>query len=154
MTQRNAQFTSVDGTNHVISFGEFAALHLMVWSPAAWGELVPGAEVVRNGDTIRSQLRWIDTPEELGPMFFPLPDYPERIPEHLYADKATLAERGTRPKPGETDEEKAARELEEEKKAARSRGRSHRVHRVFPARVGQGATGAGQRADLHDLRRP
>ena len=136
MTQRNAQFTSVDGTNHLISFGEFAALHLMVWSPAVWGELVPGAEVVRIGDTIRSQLRWIDTPEELGPMFFPLPDYPERIPEHLYADKDTLAERNT-DKADETDEEKAARELEEEKKAARSRGRSHRVHRDFLLGLGK-----------------
>ena len=118
LTQRNAQLTSIDGSNHLISFGEFAALHLMVWSPAVWGELVPGAEVLRIGDTIRSQLRWLDAPEELGPMFWPDVDFPVRIPEHLYADKETLAKRAA----------DAAKEDEEtrEKKAARSRAHSHR----------------------------
>ncbi len=129
VTQRNAQLTSIDGANHVISFGEFAALHLMVWSPAAWGELIPGAEVVRVGDTIRSQIRWLDTPEELGPIFFPEPDFPERIPEHLYADKETLAKRAK--EAASEDEE------EREKKAARSRGRSHRVHRDFLLGLGK-----------------
>ena len=129
LTQRNAQLTSVDGSNHLISFGEFAALHLMVWSPAVWGELVPGAEVLRIGDTIRSQLRWLDAPEELGPMFWPDVDFPVRIPEHLYADKETLAKRAAA----------AAKEDEEtrEKKAARSRAHSHRVHRDFLLGLGK-----------------
>ena len=123
VTQRNAQFTSIDGANHMISFGEFAALHLMVWSPAAWGELIPDAEVVRIGDTIRSQLRWIDSPEELGPIFFPDPDFPERIPEHLYADKETIAER--------------AKDAPTAEQSARSRGHSHRVHRDFLLGLGK-----------------
>jgi hypothetical protein len=123
VTQRNAQLTSIDGSNHVISFGEFAALHLMVWSPAAWGELIPGAAVVRVGDTIRSQLRWLDAPEELGPIFFPEQDFPERIPEHLYADKETLAER--------------AKDASSDEKAARSRAHSHRVHRDFLLGLGK-----------------
>ncbi len=129
LTQRSAQLTSVDGSNHLISFGEYAALHLMAWSPAVWGELVPGAEVVRKGDTGRSQLRWLDTPAELGPIFPPEADFPTRIPEHLYADRETLAERAAT----------AAKDDEEtrEKKAARSRARSHRVHRDFLLGLGR-----------------
>ena len=129
VTQRNAQFTSVDGANHVISFGEFAALHLMVWSPAVWGELVPGAEVLRVGDTQRSQLRWLDVPDELGPISWPFADFPERIPEHLYADKDTIAERN-KGKDDLTDEERALAD-------APSRAHSHRVHRDFLLGLGK-----------------
>jgi hypothetical protein len=129
LTQRSAQLTSVDGSNHLISFGEFAALHLMVWSPAVWGELVPGAEVVRLGDTIRSQLRWIDTPAGLGPISLPVTDFPTRIPEHLFADKETLAKKAA--KDAEEGPEERA------KKAARSLARSHRVHRDFLLGLGK-----------------
>lgn len=129
VTQRNAQLTSIDGTNHVISFGEFAALHLMVWSPAVWGELIPGAEVTRIGDTIRSPLRWLDVPEELGPIVLPEADFPERIPEHLYADKETLAKRA---KDASSEDEEERR-----KKAARSLAHSHRVHRDFLLGLGK-----------------
>ena len=50
-------------TNHLISLGEFAATYLLVWSPACWGEEVPGAERpgARRGD--RPGLRWLDTAE-------------------------------------------------------------------------------------------
>jgi hypothetical protein len=123
LTQRSAQFTSIDGSNHVLSFGEFAALHLMVWSPAVWGELIPDASVLRIGDTIRSQLRWIDTPAELGPIFLPEPDFPDRIPEHLYVDKETLAAR--------------AKDAPSDADVVRSRSRSHRVHRDFLLGLGK-----------------
>ncbi|WP_116995903.1 hypothetical protein [Desertimonas flava] len=128
LTQRNAQFTSIDGANHLISFGEFAALHLMVWSPAVWGELVPGAEVLRVGDTQRSQLRWLDVPEELGPISWPFADFPDRIPEHLYADKDTLAARAK-----DAGEDAEANE----RKAEKARAHSHRVHRDFLLGLGK-----------------
>lgn len=121
--QRNAQFTSTDGANHLVSFGEFAALHLMVWSPAAWGELIPNASVHRIGDSGPSQLRWLDEPAELGPISLPEPEYPERIPEHLYADQDTLATRGQ----GASTAEEASRSL----------GHSHRVHRDFLLGLGK-----------------
>jgi hypothetical protein len=129
VTQRNAQFTSIDGANHVISFGEFAALHLMVWSPAVWGELVPGAEVLRVGDTQRSQLRWLDDPAELGQISWPFADFPERIPEHLYADKKTIAERNK--------DDKDLTGQQRELKAAPGRAHSHRVHRDFLLGLGK-----------------
>ncbi|HEX6886544.1 MAG TPA: hypothetical protein VF143_00445 [Candidatus Nanopelagicales bacterium] len=129
LTQRSAQLTSTDGSNHLISFGEFAALHLMVWSPAAWGALIPGAEVLRLGDTTRSQLRWTDAPAELGPISLPVADFPTRIPEHLYADKEALAKKAA--KEAEEDPEERA------KKAARALARSHRVHRDFLLGLGK-----------------
>ena len=33
---RQAQMTTVDGESHLLSFGEFAALYVMVWSNACW----------------------------------------------------------------------------------------------------------------------
>ena len=33
---RVAQMTTTDGESHLYSFGEFAALYLMVWSNACW----------------------------------------------------------------------------------------------------------------------
>jgi hypothetical protein len=36
LTQFDAQMTSSDGESHLLSFGEFAAMHLMVWSNTCW----------------------------------------------------------------------------------------------------------------------
>ena len=41
VTKRAGQLTSQDGANHVISFGEFAALYLLVWSNACWTQRDP-----------------------------------------------------------------------------------------------------------------
>ncbi len=86
LTQRSAQFTSEDGDNHLISFGEFAALYLMAWCPACWGEVVPNAHVATENDdpTARPQLRWLDTLTEAQRIIYDLEfAYPDRIPEHL-----------------------------------------------------------------------
>ena len=36
LTLYDAQFTSSDGDSHLLSFGEFAAMYLSVWSPVCW----------------------------------------------------------------------------------------------------------------------
>ena len=59
LIQRSAQFTSGDGDNHLISFGEFAALYLMVWSPACWGETMTGVEVQTDPPTSSEPLKWL-----------------------------------------------------------------------------------------------
>ena len=46
-TKRAAQFTSTDGSSHLISLGEFAALYLLVWSNACWTRRDPGRHVRR-----------------------------------------------------------------------------------------------------------
>ncbi|UVO50214.1 hypothetical protein M0208_06640 [Sphingomonas sp. SUN019] len=66
LTQHSAQFTSGDGDNHLISFGEFAALYLMVWSPACWGETVTGAEVQTFDPASSTSLTWLKKDEEFG----------------------------------------------------------------------------------------
>lgn len=152
LTQRSAQFTSSDGDNHLISFGEFAALYLMVWSPACWGENVIGANVrTTSGTESARALRWLD---ELGdddrivytiPGFpdpppkptdpepdFPAPDYPLRIPQHLFVP----------PDPEEDPEELTPAEIAKKKKDAqarqdRARRDSHRVHRDFLLGLGR-----------------
>ena len=43
LTKRSAQFTSSDGSSHLISVGEFAAMYLLVWSNACWTDAIPGA---------------------------------------------------------------------------------------------------------------
>jgi hypothetical protein len=129
LTQRSAQFTSSDGDNHLISFGEFAALYLMAWSPACWGEVVPNAHVATENDdpTTRPQLRWLDTLSEAQRIIYDLEfAYPDRIPEHLSLPPLPK-------KPEEmTDEEKKA-----EAKKHRGRRHSHRVHRDFLLGLGR-----------------
>jgi hypothetical protein len=119
LTQRSAQFTSSDGSNHLISFGEFAALHLMVWSPACWGEEVPGAQLLAGSAEAGPPLHWLDTPTAGQRISFPTPDFPKRIPEHLVLSKRVE----------ETPEEKARKD--------RSRLNSHRVHREFLLGLGK-----------------
>ena len=46
LTKRAAQFTSSDGSSHLISLGEFAAMYLLVWSNACWTDAIPGATFV------------------------------------------------------------------------------------------------------------
>lgn len=124
LTQVSAQLTSIDGANHLISLGEFAAAYVMAWSPASWGEQVPGARLVTPADPIGSALRWLDTPTGDQDIELPLEVFPERVPQHLYSDAETIA----------------AREKEKVEKAAekfRARRRSHRVHRDFLLGLGR-----------------
>lgn len=124
LTQVSAQLTSIDGANHLISLGEFAAAYVLVWSPAAWGVEVPGARLVTPADPTGSALRWLDTPTGDQDVELPPEVFPERVPQHLYSDAATIAQR-------EKDKvEKAAQKF-------RARRRSHRVHRDFLLGLGR-----------------
>ncbi|WP_380876360.1 hypothetical protein ACFB49_08330 [Sphingomonas sp. DBB INV C78] len=127
LTQRSAQFTSIDGDNHLISFGEFAALYLMVWSPACWGEEVAGATVQMGDDkTTAKPLRWLDELTDAQRIIYTDFTYPTRIPEHLSLPPVPK-------KPEEmTEEEKKA-----DAKQHRSRRRSHQVHRDFLLGLGR-----------------
>lgn len=128
LTKRSAQFTSNDGTSHVISFGEFAALYLMVWSNACWSDEIAGATIgpPAKQDEVprpdREQLKWSSaaTKEltiELPPLIFP-----ERVPEHLYFAPARP------PKVKSVDEKD-----EDERKRQRGLRRSLRQHAAFIA---------------------
>ncbi len=126
LTTRSAQFTSVDGNNHLISFGEFAATYLLVWSPACWGVEVPGARLLPDvGAATGPRLAWLDTLADGQDVALPEGAFPERIPEHLYAEKAVIAARIKK------DAEKTPAEH------AAGRRRSHRVHREFLLGLGK-----------------
>jgi hypothetical protein len=119
LTTVSGQLTSSDGANHLISLGEFAAAYLMAWSPATWGEKVPKAQLVAIGATTGAPLRWLDTPDAGQDILFTAPDFPERVPQHLYGSAAELAERA----------KEAAEKTPAEQ--ARARRASHRVHGDF-----------------------
>ncbi|NUU16755.1 hypothetical protein HP550_05770 [Cellulomonas humilata] len=112
LTTVSGQLTSVDGANHLISLGEFAAAYVLAWSPACWGVEVPGATAVGGG-----VVRWLDTLGDDQDVVLPPTVYPERIPQHLFAGAAAIAA-------------KAAEDAKTPPaERARSRRRSHRVHR-------------------------
>ncbi|WP_199424369.1 hypothetical protein [Actinotalea solisilvae] len=119
LTNLAAQLTSTDGVNHLVSLGEFAAAYVLAWSPACWGDVVPGASRVPVGGTIGPPLRWLDVLGEDDDVAMPRPVHPERVPEHLFASAAAIAARAA----------EAATVSDAER--ARSRRRSHRVHREF-----------------------
>ncbi len=127
LTTRSAQFTSVDGTNHLISFGEFAAAYLMAWSPACWDETVPGVHVKTGPDgTPGPFLGWLDTLTDTQDVGYEDPVYPDRIPKYLFEDADQLAKR-LKERTKETAAEKKDRLADE----AKGRRHSHRVHGDF-----------------------
>jgi hypothetical protein len=90
LTRRAAQMTSHDGDSHLISFGEFAAMYLSVWSAATWDTLVPLTSVVINpaqSNTSRA-LAWEDNLPPTSRIDTPAIEFPDRIPKHLYPDPA------------------------------------------------------------------
>jgi hypothetical protein len=127
LTKRSAQFTSQDGTNHVISLGEFAALYLMVWSNACWRDEIPGAtlgppptESFPQPD--REQLKWSSQPNKELTIALPSPIFPARVPQHLY------------PAPRQPQKPRSVEQQEEdERKRQRGLRRSHRHHAAFLA---------------------
>jgi hypothetical protein len=44
LVQKNANFTSTEAINHLLSFGEFAATYIMYWSNSAWPKELFGEE--------------------------------------------------------------------------------------------------------------
>lgn len=125
LTTHAGQLTSIDGVNHLVSFGEFAAAYLLAWSPACWGDVVPGASRVPVGGAAGPPLRWLDVLGEDEDVAVPRPVHPERVPQHLFADAAAIAARAA----------EAATVTDAER--ARSRRRSHRVHREFLLGLGR-----------------
>lgn len=106
LTRRAAQMTSHDGHSHLISFGEFAAMYLCVWSAAAWGTLVPLTSVVvdpARGDTPRP-LAWEGSLPPTSRIEMPAIEFPERIPKHLYPDPTESSEAGDPPSPQKDQE--------------------------------------------------
>ena len=95
LTLRAAQFTSSDGDSHLISFGDFAAMYLTVWSPDTWGTQVPGVRVkldpAHNDDS--RELSWNDELTADSEIVLPAVEFPESIPKHLYRDPTELTER-------------------------------------------------------------
>ncbi|MEO1091107.1 MAG: hypothetical protein AAFX81_10765 [Pseudomonadota bacterium] len=86
-TLRDAQFTSSDGSNHVLSLGEFAALYLTVWSNALWGTEIPlvrfAPDPTRPRDTV--PILWADDGDlPSGRIVMPEPVFPERIAGGFY----------------------------------------------------------------------
>jgi hypothetical protein len=85
-TRRDAQFTSEDGSSHVISLGEFAALYLTVWSNAVWGTEVTGAayaaDAAQPGD--HRAIAWDEQLPDDGLIVMPDVMYPDRVAGHLY----------------------------------------------------------------------
>ncbi len=90
LTRNAAQFTSEDGTGHLISFGEFAATYLCAWSNACWVNDIPGATLTpdaTSAPTVTKQLQWTD---DVGPdarITLPPLVFPDRVPGELYTDK-------------------------------------------------------------------
>ena len=88
VTRRDAQLTSEDGTSHVISLGEFAALYLTIWSNAVWGAQVTDAKFApdeahpeQNGP-----FGWQETLPAHGALVMPDIAYPDVIAGTFYEE--------------------------------------------------------------------
>ena len=117
LTQRAAQLTSIDGRSHLLSFAEFAATYLLVWSEASWDATVPDVTVRPAGVAPSVPLSWT---AELGPkavVELPPLAFPPEIPQDLFVPRAE------QPDPEETDPAEIQR----------GRRKSHRIHRAFLA---------------------
>ena len=91
LTRNAAQFTSEDGTGHLISFGEFAATYLCAWSNACLGERHPGRDPDAGSRTsapnVTKQLQWTDDVGPTARITLPPLVFPDRVPGELYTDK-------------------------------------------------------------------
>jgi hypothetical protein len=98
LTRIDAQLTSEDGSSHVLSLGEFAALYLSVEPGGVWGEEVPLAKFAPNATapTQVQPLRWDHGAPAVrrglagrrfakqGAIVMPPISFPERVAGHLY----------------------------------------------------------------------
>jgi hypothetical protein len=83
LTRIAAQFTSEDGSSHLISIGEFAATYLCAWSNACWPKTVPGATLTPKGGAAQP----LDWTVEVGPddtITLPPLTFPDRVPKDLF----------------------------------------------------------------------
>jgi hypothetical protein len=131
LTKRAAQFTSSDGSSHLISLGEFAAMYLLVWSNACWVDAIPGATFVADiaGGGDARPLSWSSPVTVASSIQLPPLAFPDVVPRHLFPEPDVAAE-----PPEPTTQEEQRKAAEQAAKARRtSRRRSHRNHAAFLA---------------------
>ncbi|MET0577771.1 MAG: hypothetical protein ABW122_03875, partial [Ilumatobacteraceae bacterium] len=131
LTKRAAQFTSSDGSSHLISLGEFAAMYLLVWSNACWVDAIPGAtfvaDVAVGGEP--QPLSWSSSVTTASSIQLPPLTFPDVVPRHLFPEPDPKAEP---PKP-KTPEQQQQDDEKDDKAKRKSRRRSHRNHVAFLA---------------------
>jgi len=121
LTQRSAQFTSTDGSSHLISIGEFAAMYLSVWSNAVWPREIPLARLQPDpGNPFTLPLTWTSKVTSAMTIKLPEPAAAEKVPLHLY-------------RLPETDKEKQPKTPDDIRKEQRSLRDHLGVHRDFLA---------------------
>jgi hypothetical protein len=132
LTRRAAQFTSSDGSSHLISFGEFAAMYLLVWSNACWTDEIPGVSFIPDWEKpiasqTRTPLLWSSKLTKQNGIVLPPRTFPLLVSQHFFPEPDPEAEA---PSP-QSPEEKATEEKEKERKHQRGLRRSHRYHASF-----------------------
>lgn len=140
LTKCSGQLTSEDGSNHLISFGEFAAAYLLYWSPACWGLDIPGSSLLPATNP-PTTVHWLDQLTDTQSVAAPEPGTPARVPQYTFTDQTVRAEeiakeaaRRAKLTPAERAEEDQERAEKAAKKAIRrpkASRRQHRVHREF-----------------------
>jgi hypothetical protein len=116
LTRRAAQMTSVDGDSHLLSFGEFAAMYLSVWSMACWGDGPPGARVGSD------PLLWLPEGVKFSKtqtISVPELEFADFWPKHLFRDPSEIP-------PADPDTRSEAEKQKDEAKAAADRQKSLR----------------------------
>jgi hypothetical protein len=124
LTRNAAQFTSEDGTSHLISLGEFAATYLCAWSNACWLDKItdtddPKSVAMLTPDkdhpgTVK-RLNWSDDVGPNATITLPPLEFPMRVPAELYTEN--YAER--------------LKQLTKKEIAPKRIRRLHQVHREF-----------------------
>ncbi len=139
LTRRAAQFTSSDGSSHLISLGEFAAIYLMVWSNACWRDEISGATSVPDWKALLGNEALTQTPlnwstkvtKQNGIVLAPL-RFADRVSEHLFPTPDPKPAKPAKPDT-RTEEEKQKAALDAEGKRQRGLRRSHKRHAEFLA---------------------
>ena len=151
LTKRAAQFTSSDGSSHLISSASSPPCTCCVWSNACWVDAIPGATFVADiavgGDPQPLLVELAGHDRQLDPAAAadvprrgPAPPVPRARPD------------GEPPKPKTPEEQRRPTRRPTRRGASRAAGATATTR--VPGRAGPGAARAGQRADLHDPRRP
>ena len=115
----------------MISFGEFAALYLLVWSNPAGPTRSPAARSCPTPRptppaSTRQPLKWTSKLTPKSTIALPPPVFPALVSEHLYPPPDPLAKPDTR-----TVDQKAKDAAKAEHKRQQSLRRSHTIHAEF-----------------------
>ncbi|HVK43770.1 MAG TPA: hypothetical protein VM429_02595 [Micropruina sp.] len=125
LTKNSAQLTSEDGTNHLISLGEFAAAYLLYWSPACWGTDIPQSKLRQTPDAnpTANTVHWLDVLTGEQSVLLPGPGTPARVPQYFFKTAEQLADDAKKDAEGDQAKKKHQKALKNQ--------RSQRVHRQF-----------------------